>query len=441
MILNIRHTSGGFYDELYTSKVHGRRKGSILNQMKQRVIVLSSALLLAACSPAASDKAAVEQTTVKRVAVTQVKEEAFGQVAKWSGILTPVEETQVSFEINGRIVTLLAEAGDYVETGSVLASLDGRDLSLQAASAAASVQQAKAQLAQVTNGARAEEVLQAQNNLDKAKALMDKAKADLQRSEVLFRQGALSTNDWENVQNKAALAEKDWENAKETYALVAEGPRQEQKQQTAGVYRQAVVGQQRATLTQTKADLTAPISGVVLEKLASVGQLTSTSTPVYRIGNVDALLIQLAVPDRDIGFWKKGDEVTVTLYDQKRSGIVQRVSPAASQGSGTVPVEVRVENPDRAWLAGQVATVVHEHQGPKGIFVPVQAVQSRGETQPYVFVVRDNKAAKVPVTLGTIVDNQLQITSGLTIGEQVVTKGAEQLFAGDTLEVSTGERP
>ncbi len=293
----------------------------------------------------------------------------------------------------------------------------------------------------MTNGARAEEVLQAQNNLDKAKALMDKAKADLQRSEVLFRQGALSTNDWENVQNKAALAEKDWENAKETYALVAEGPRQEQKQQTAGVYRQAVVGQQRATLTQTKADLTAPISGVVLEKLASVGQLTSTSTPVYRIGNVDALLIQLAVPDRDIGFWKKGDEVTVTLYDQKRSGIVQRVSPAASQGSGTVPVEVRVENPDRAWLAGQVATVVHEHQGPKGIFVPVQAVQSRGETQPYVFVVRDNKAAKVPVTLGMIVENQLQITSGLTIGEQVVTKGAEQLFAGDTLEVSTGERP
>ncbi|GED67235.1 hypothetical protein BRE01_09370 [Brevibacillus reuszeri] len=411
-----------------------------MKQRKQGVIALVAVMLLSACGPAPKE-AEVEQSIGKRVAVIQVKEDSPVQVSKWSGVLKPSEETQAAFETNGRIVSLAVEEGDYVEQGSLLASVDNRDLSLQAASAAASVQQAQAQLAQINNGAREEELIQSQNTLEKANVSLEKAKADWQRSEELFRQGALSQNDLETVQNHMALAQKDWENAEQAYVLVKNGPRKEVKQQTAGVFQQAVVGQQRAALSQSKANLTAPISGIVLEKMTAVGQLASTGSSVYRIGNVDTLLVELSVPDREIGLWKKGNQVKVSLYEQERVGEVKRVLPAVSQQSGTVSVEVMIPNPQHDWLVGQIVTASRERSGPKGIFVPVEAVLSKGEGQPYVFVSKGNKAVKTPVTLGVMANNQLQIESGLSVGEMVITKGVDQLFDGDDLEVMQGDRP
>ncbi|MGE5704053.1 MAG: efflux RND transporter periplasmic adaptor subunit [Clostridia bacterium] len=412
-----------------------------MRQTKPMIVLLTSALLLAACSSSAPKEAVTLQAVGKRVAVAEVKENARVRVTQLSGILKPSEETQASFETSGRIVALAAEEGDLVTQGSVIASIDNRDLALQEASAAATLQQAQAQLAQVNNGSRAEEIAQSKNLQEKAKITLEKAKADLQRSEELYRQGALSKNDLEAAQNRATIAEKDWENAKQAYSLVLNGPRNEVKQQTAGVYQQAVVGQQRAALSQAKASLSSPISGVVLEKLATVGQLTVQGTPVYRIGRVDSLLVELAVPDRDVSQWKKGDQVKVSLYDQERVGEVTRILPSVSQQSGTVPVEVLIANPNRDWLVGQVVTAKHERKGPTGIFVPVEAVLSRGEKQPYVFVARDNKAVKIPVELGSIIDNDLEIKAGLTAGDRVIIKGMDQLFDGDALEITTGEQP
>lgn len=413
--------------------------GFRLRHFTFKLVLLTIFMLLSACSAATPKEAVTEQPVGKRVTVTQVKESTIAQVTELSGVLKPKEETQVAFETAGRIVSLAAEPGDYVVQGSIIASVDGRDLSLQAASAAAAVQQAQAQLAQVTNGAREEEIIQSKNTLDKAKASLDKAQADLSRSQQLFSQGALSKSDLETVQNRTALAQKDWESAKQAYSLVINGPRNEVKQQTAGVYQQAIVGQQRANLSQNKANLTAPISGVVLDKLSSVGQLASAGSPVYRIGDVDTVLVELAVPDRDVDQWKNGDQIKVKLYDQERVGQVSRIQPAVSQQGGTVAVEVRIPNPQHDWLVGQVVTAHHERTGPTGMFVPVEAVLSRGEKDPYVFVARDNKAVKIPVTLGKMQDNYLQITSGLSVGDQLIIKGADQLFDGDALEVVTGD--
>ncbi|MGG1659080.1 efflux RND transporter periplasmic adaptor subunit [Brevibacillus sp. NRS-1366] len=412
-----------------------------MNQVKRGLTVLASVMLLGSCSPAAPKDTEAGEPAGKRVVVTQAKEDSMIQTSKWSGVLVPGEETLASFETSGRIISLAVEEGDHVTLGSLLASVDDRDLTLQAESAVASMQQAEAQLAQVTNGARDEEIIQAQNALDKSKVSLDKANMDLQRSEELFRQGALSKNDLESVQNRSALAQKDWENAQQAYALIKNGPRQEVKQQMAGLYQQAVVGQQRAALSQSKANLIAPITGVVLEKMTAVGQLASAGSAVYRIGNVDELLVNLSIPDREVGLWKKGDQIKVSLYGQERVGEVVKVLPAVSQQSGTVSVEVQIPNPKRDWLVGQVVTAIHEHTGPKGILVPVEAVLSKGEKQPFVFVARENRAVKVPVTLGTIANNRLQIQSGLSLGELVITKGADQLFDGDALDVIASEQP
>ncbi|MCK9907163.1 HlyD family efflux transporter periplasmic adaptor subunit, partial [Frankia sp. Cpl3] len=62
-------------------------------------------------------------------------------------------------------------------------------------------------------------------------------------------------------------------------------------------YQQAVISKEQAALTLAKTQLRAPISGTIIAKLTSTGQITNVGTPVYQIGDIDTLKVVLPVPD------------------------------------------------------------------------------------------------------------------------------------------------
>ncbi|TEB07775.1 Swarming motility protein SwrC [Pelotomaculum schinkii] len=100
-------------------------------------------------------------------------------------------------------------------------------------------------------------------------------------------------------------------------------------------------------------------------------------------------------------------------------------------GTGTISVEVEVPNPRRDWFPGQVVKASRTAAMKEGLFVPVEAVLSRGEEKPYVFLAVGDKAVKTFVTTGELFNNHLEILSGVKDGDQVVVKGADRLFDGD----------
>lgn len=363
------------------------------------------------------------------------------RVSELSGTLAPVEEATVSFEVAGRITELLKEEGDRLEAGDELARLDASDYQLQLARAGAGVVQADASLDKVNNGARQQEILQAQAALDKATIAYQRALDDFRRTEQLYKESAVSRLEYDNAHSRLQLAEKDMIAAKQALSLVTEGARPEDRKQTQSAYDMAVISQKQAELALAKTRLRSPISGTVIAKLASPGQLVSPGTPVYRVGNVDSLKVLLPVPDREIHQWKTGDTVTLTLYGSTREGKVTNIFPAANQSTGTISVEVTVPNPNHDWFAGQVVKASRELVGKEGLFVPVGAVISRGEEQPYVFVAADGKAVKTPVTIGEIINNRVEILSGLKEGDEIVTKGVDRLFDGDPIEPAGGSQP
>ncbi|WP_019121020.1 efflux RND transporter periplasmic adaptor subunit [Brevibacillus massiliensis] len=397
-------------------------------------------MLVTACSSQGSDSAD-SLRDVKKVQVTQVKREPSVRTFELSGTLEPSEEATVSFEVPGRLVELGRSEGDKVKAGEVLARVDTSDLSLQLARANAGVEQAGASLAEVTNGAREQEIAQAKAALDKATVAYNQAKSDYERFEVLYQQDAISQNDYENMKNRLVLAEKDLQTAEQAYSLVTQGARQEVREQTRSAYDLAVIAKEQAALSLDKTRLKAPIEGTVIAKYSSVGELINAGTPIYKIGNIDALKVVLPVPDKEIAAWRTGDSVTLELYGEKREGTVSKIYPATNQSTGTIGVEVSVPNPQHDWYAGQVVVAHRKLAGSPSIFVPVEAVISRGEEKPFVFLAVDGKAVKTHVTIGELHDNKLEISSGLQEGDSLIVKGVDRLFDGDPVESAGGSQP
>lgn len=354
------------------------------------LIFLGIVLLFGFCLVAAGlikGPAAQENNTAgaKRVEAVTVSREKVTLLDELSASLQPGEETTVSFEVPGRLTAMIFDEGDQVGAGQVLARLDASEYSIQLSQAAA--------------------------NMDKAEVEYRQAKEDLGRVEQLYRSKAVPQTDYENAQKNFTLAERDYLQTRQAYAL------------TGGINL-----------------LNSPISGTVIAKLTSVGELVEAGAPVYRVGQVNSLKVLLPVPDRDILAWRVGDAVTLSLYDNRREGKVTHIFPSTNQSTGTISVEVTVDNPKRDWFPGQVVGAVRAREEKEGLFIPVEAVLNRGEQKPYLFLADGEKAVKTPVATGGLFGSRLEILSGLKEGDRVVVKGADRLFDGDALQLAGGTK-
>ncbi|MFD1952776.1 efflux RND transporter periplasmic adaptor subunit [Paenibacillus thailandensis] len=435
------------------------------------------ALIASACSSGSGKEAASEAAAGRTVHTEQVKAEQLVSSSSLAGTLEAYEETVVSFEADGRVLSVAVKEGDSVKAGDVLAQLNAADYELQLSRAEAAVQQAEAalqsanaglntaeaqvasaeaNLRQVNDGARKQELEQAENAVEVARSAYTKAKTDAERTAALYEEGLVTLSDKENAELSLTNAEKQLANAEAQLSLVQEGATDAQKaaaeagveQAKAGVatalasqaqakaaQQEALAAREQAQLMLSRTKLTAPKAGVVLERMVDEGELTGGGQPAIRLGRIDRLKTLLSVPDSEIADWKVGQNVTVELYGETRTGTVANIYPTASAGTGSVRVEVAIENKKLDWAPGQVVKASRSGEAKKGITVPAGAVISNGD-KPYVFKAVDGKAVKTDVEIGELYGNRLLIASGLNEGDVIVTSGASLLLDGDPIDTA-----
>ncbi|WP_411347215.1 efflux RND transporter periplasmic adaptor subunit [Paenibacillus sp. WLX2291] len=339
------------------------------------------------------------------------------------------------------------------------------------ASANAQVESARSQEQGVVDGAREQEKAQARNAVSKAQTAYNQAESAAKRAQSLYDNGLLTQQENEQAQTTFATAKDSLQDAQEQLSLVLEGASSSDRSKAAAAVKQAQVGVQsaqasveqasaglqqaqagieqaqasvdqaqvgldQAQLARSKASLNAPASGVILEKNIAVGQTIAAGSPAFTIGEITKLKVLLPIPDEDISNWKKGQQVSISLYDQQRTGTVTSIYPQTNDNTGTISAEVQIANPQRDWKPGQVVKASRQVQAEKGIMVPVEAVVSTND-EPYVFKEVKGKAVRTSVKTGAIYNNQLVITSGLKAGDIVVTAGADRLFEGDTIDTTS----
>jgi RND family efflux transporter MFP subunit len=192
--------------------------------------------------------------------------------------------------------------------------------------------------------------------------------------------------------------------------------------------------------------ITSPMDGRVSVRRLDPGALvgpSSGSSSILAVERSDVLRAFVPVNERDVAGLRVGLDAHVELDafpDRKYQGRVVRISPGFDPVTRTLDAEVHIRNPGelRSGMYGRVAVVTAVHPG--ALVVPAGAVQLSGDRY-WCFVVRGDRAARVEVKVGVDGGDWLEIASGLSAGDEVVTAGMDVLSDGAAVRARPGVSP
>jgi HlyD family secretion protein len=226
------------------------------------------------------------------------------------------EDIKLGSEISGKLKVVLVEEGDHVRRGQVIAILENADYQAQVASAEADLAAREAGLRKIVNGARAEERREALASVNEAQAVMDNARAEMERRQGLYREGVISREEVDRYEREYKVASARHDAAAHRYALLDNPAREEDRARGGAEVALAIAQIEGARARYQKTFVRSPIDGVVLRKYHRPGEsVTNSSTsadPVVTLGNRNVLRVRVDVDENDIAKLRLGDRAYVT---------------------------------------------------------------------------------------------------------------------------------
>ena len=327
---------------------------------------------------------------VERVSPTGgVQQRTFVGVAKAGA------ESKLSFKIAGTVSELRIKVGDQVAKGAHIATLEGTDYGLQ-------VQEAKASLEQATAQER-------------------NARAQYERVKALYAANNASQQDLDSARTA-------YESARAGVGAV----------------------QKRVELAQTRAGYTrldAPVAGKIAKVGVEKGENVQPGMVVAVLNSGTRAEVEIAVPELLIDKVKEGRRANVTfdaIKDTTFPATVTEVGVASGGAMTTFPVTVRLDTEDkrvRSGMAAEVAVSVGDADEKPRLLVRPKAIgEDREGRFAFVAVPTSEGLGRVErkrVRVGEIGSAGLEITSGLTAGDLLVTAGIPFLKEGQTVRLPT----
>jgi HlyD family secretion protein len=293
-------------------------------------------------------------------------------------------DVQVAPEVGGRLLELRVNEGDRVNVGDLIARIDTRDTELQIQRLRAERAGADAQLRLLQAGSRAEDVRQAQAQVDAAaadvtaiEAELRSAELDLKRFEALLEKNAGSRKQRDDAQARVDVARERQraaservQAARETLARLNAGARREELD--AARARVAVVDAQVATLEKNvaDADVAAPVAGIVTQKLADAGEVVAPGAPLAVVTDLDRAWANIFVPEPMVPRIALGQEATIRTDagGMPIQGKVTYISPRAE----FTPRNVQTAE-ERSKLVYRIKVTVDNREGVLKQGMPVDA--------------------------------------------------------------------
>ena len=326
-------------------------------------IAFACVLLLSACQQ--GDDVEGEQTDEEETppVPVEVSTPVRGDIfATYTGT-APIEafaEADVIAKVDGEVRELHVEEGDMVDKNQILATLDGDRLRLE---------------------------------LSESQARLRKMQRDFQRNQELEEKGLISEGDFERIQY-------DLEALQASFNL--------------------------ASLELDYTQIRAPIAGVVSERYLKLGNTIKTGDPVFRVTSFDPLVAYIYVPEREFRQITAGQPVRIeidALPGPPLIATVTRISPVVDPETGTFKITIELSDADqriKPGMFGRMSIVYDKHENV--LQVPRSAIiETASDTT--IFVVEDGVGLRKTIETGFSSDGMVEITSGLTDGENVITVG------------------
>jgi HlyD family secretion protein len=336
-----------------------------------------------------------------------------------TGTLEAKVQTVVSTKIPGRIAGMLVDQGDPVKAGDPLLRLDDSEFRQQVAIARSALDAARAG------------VERAQAEAVRAEAILVQARIEHQRRESLFASKSISANDVDKRRESLRVAEADVDRAK---AAVAEARKNL-------VVFQNTIDYHLARLEDTR--ILAPFDGLIIRRDRDPGDVVVPGASIFLLISTESLWVRAWVDETEMSKLAEGQKARVAFRAEPETaygGRVARLGRETDRETREFLVDVAVERLPRNWSVGQRADVFIETARRDGaLVVPAQLILRRqGETG--VMVARNGRAAWQPVEVGLRGQTRVEIISGLSAGEILVSAlGPDPVPEGRRIEVTHRE--
>ncbi|MBP1659049.1 MAG: secretion protein HlyD family protein, partial [Candidatus Aminicenantes bacterium] len=288
-----------------------------------------------------------------------------------SGTIEAVE-VNVASKAAGQILALAVEEGARVKPGDVLATIDHATADIQLRQAEAGVALARAQLLLLQNGARKEDIEQAEAGLKQAEANRRVAADDAKRMRALLQSGSVTTKQRDDAEARLTVAEAQRRAAEEAVSKVRRLARPEEIDAARARLDQAQAAADLLAKTIADCTVVAPAGGIVTHKAVEAGELVTPGATVVTLADLDSVYVMLYVTELEIGRIKLGGEVEVRIDafpDRPFAGTISYISPEAE----FTPKNVQTKE-DRVKLVFGVKVVIPNPEGLLKPGLPADAV-------------------------------------------------------------------
>ena len=332
------------------------------------VMVLGMAILMAGCSDDAGQAGGGFQRPPTPVESSLVTGSAVTDKFTTVGTIEATESIIVTSEIDGIVTAIPFREGGRLEAGELIARLDDAQLKAEAL---------------------------------RARALKDQREAAWKRVKSIVDQGAGAPQDLDDAIAALKVAE-------------------------------ANLALAETRLAKTR--ITAPFTGLAGKRHVSRGAFLRAGQAITDLAQIDQLRVTFAVPERLLASMHLGAKVSLqtTAYpDHELTGTIAVIEPQLDPVTRNVGIVALVANPDELLRPGMSATITAVLQErTEALTVPSEAVFVEGG-QAFVYVIKpDSVVTRTPVTLGTRLADIVEVTEGVSDGQQVVRAGHQKLYEG-----------
>ena len=289
-----------------------------------------------------------------------------------NGTFQAKQEVALSAETQGRVIRVLVNEGSRVGAGQVLAIIKGEQQNV---------------------------------NVQNAQAVYNNALAEVKRFENAYATGGVTKQQLDQVRLQAQTAKNSL---------------------------------QSAQLSASDVNVRASFSGIINKKNIEPGSFVAPGQALFEIVNIGSLKLEVKVDEKHIGSVKVGQtvEVSSSVYpDEKYSGVVTFVAPKAD-ASLNFPVEVEIKNNTNNTLkAGMYGTAYFGEKGNSQVLTVPRTAFVGSVSSNQVYVIKNGKAELKTISSGRNFGDYIEVLSGLSKGDQVVTTGQVNLSDQTPVEI------
>jgi len=329
-----------------------------------------------------SQDAPIQTVGVKEAA--KVKKE---NTLSFTGSIVAVEETVISAKVAGRVSQVMAENGAAVTAGQPLVLLENQEYANALAINRAALKKAEANLANT--------------------------RINFQRSKELYEGKVISKKDFEAAETGLELAEADYNSAAATVANAEESIR--------------------------NTSITSPLNGLVADRNVNVGQVLSPGGGLMSVKDISSVYVLVNTEQKDLARITPGQQakVTVDTYgDRKFDGVVEIMNPAADKAARVFETKIKVNNPENLLKPGMFAKVEIKTGEAQEVLAMQQDALTSKQGINYVFLAEGDAVKRQQVEIGQMIDQLVEIKSGLSIGQKVVVTNVNKLKDQDKIKIA-----